>query len=110
MKFEATARHEDAQYDLHTLDFEILMNFLSEHEDVYCEVVNGSTGEILCYFNAPNTEQPTYIEHDFELMVLGWMAQSWMEDKARAEARESLVDAIREVCEEFGAILTVPNS
>lgn len=102
MKFEATAHHEDAQYDLTTLDFDILMDFLNDHEEVYCEVVDGATGEILCYFNAPDAERPAYMERCFELMTLGWMYEGWLEGQEKAEAEEDLTGVIQEVCRVFG--------
>jgi hypothetical protein len=109
MKFEATAHHEDAQYDLSTLDFGILMDFLIEHEEVYCEVVDGSTGEVLYYANCPNSDQPHYACEEFELMTLGYVYREILQKEDAEAHRMELVDAIQEVCEEFGVTLTIPN-
>ena len=109
MKFEATARHENAQYDLSTFDFKILMDFLTEHEDVYCEVIDGSTGEIIYYSNCPNTDRPDYANEDFELMTLGYIYREALQREQEELRRMELVESIREVCEEFGATLTIPR-
>lgn len=101
MKFEAAAHHENAHYSLNTFDFKTLMDFLTEHEDVYCEVVDGSTGEIIYYSNCPDTDRPDYANEDFELMALGWMYKGWLENQAKAKVNEDLVGLIQEVCRIF---------
>lgn len=109
MKFEATAHHEDAQYDLTTLDFGILMDFLTEHEEVYCEVVDGSTGEVLYYNNCPNSDQPDYACEEFELMTLGYMYREILQKENAEMRRKELMKDILEVCQEFGVDLRIPN-
>ena len=110
MKFEATARHENAQYDVITSDFGTLMEFLTEHADVYCEVVDGSTSEILFYANCPNTDRPHYANEDFELMTLGYIYREALQKEEEDEMRRlELMENIHEVCEKFGATLTISN-
>ena len=71
INFIANAHYSDAQYTCETSNLDTLMDFLLEHENTYFEVINKSTGEILCYCNCPGEEN--YLETNFMYLIAGWM-------------------------------------
>ena len=82
MKYTATATKSDL-ITLDTNSFRSVMNFLTAHEDEYCEVVDNSTGEILCYFNRPGS--PDYMSEEFEWMTIGFAVKMQAEAEATHE-------------------------
>ena len=100
-KYIATAHYADADISCETYEVGTLMEFLSEHEETYQEVINAHTGEVLYIGNNPSGED--YIEDEFMYTTVGWMCMG------EADPREEIIQGIKEVCEEFGAIFSMPQ-
>lgn len=106
IKFGATVEsNKDTVVTCSTTDMDELMNFLAHYEKEYQYVIDDETGELLYRTNHPTAED--YMDEHFLLMCIGWVCR----DSIQApDPRDEIMDAIREVCEEFGGILTVPHS
>lgn len=100
-KYLATAHYDDADISCETYEMNVLMKFLTDHEEVHQDVINADTGEILYIGNNPSGED--YIEEEFMYTSVGWMCIG------EADPREEIIRGIMEVCEEFGATFSVPQ-
>lgn len=104
-KYIATAHYAEADISCETYKFGVLMNFLSEHDKTHQDVINADTGEILYIGNNPSGED--YIEDEFMYATVGWMCVG--EPEPESDPREEIIQGIMEVCEEFGAVLSMPQ-
>lgn len=106
IKFEATVEpNKDTIVTCSTTSMDVLMDFLANYEKDYQCVIDDETGELLYRVNHPTAED--FMDEHFLLMRMGWVCR----DSVQApDLKDEIMDAIREVCEEFGAILTVPHS
>ena len=94
-KYLATAHYDDADISCETYEMNVLMKFLTDHEEVHQDVINADTGEVLYIGNNPSGKD--YIEDEFLYTTVGWMRIG------EADPREEIIRGIMEVCEEFGA-------
>lgn len=104
-KYLATAHYDDADISCETYEMNVLMKFLTDHEEVHQDVINADTGEVLYIGNNPSGED--YIEDEFMYTTVGWMCMG--EAEPEPDPREEIIRGIMEVCEEFGAIFSMPQ-
>lgn len=104
-KYLATAHYDDADISCETYEMNVLMKFLTDHEEVHQDVINADTGEVLYIGNNPSGKD--YIEDEFMYTTVGWMCMS--EPESEPDLREEIIRGIMEVCEEFGAIFSMPQ-
>lgn len=104
--FEANVeKKEVASMTCRTSSMDELMDFLAKYENDYQYVVDDETGELLYRANHPTEED--FMDEHFLLMCMGWVSRDLFQ---APDPRQEIVEAICEVCEEFGAVLTVPRS
>lgn len=106
IKFEAIVEsNKGTVVNCYTSDMGELMDFLAKYEKDYQYVINHETGKLLYRANHPTAED--FMDEHFLLMCMGWVSRDLFQ---APDPRQEIVEAIREVCEEFGAVLTVPRS
>lgn len=69
-KYLATAHYANADISCETHEMDVLMNFLSEHEETHQDVINADTGEVLYIGNNPSSED--FMEDEFLYICTGW--------------------------------------
>ena len=101
IKYIATVYYDDVDISCESHNLDVIMDFLSEHNEVHQDVINAHTGEVLYTGNSPTGED--YIEDEFLDTIVEWMVTAPGGAKPQADPREEIIREIMEVCEEFGA-------
>ena len=104
-KYLATSHYANTDISCKTDEMNVLMNFLSEHENAHQDVIDALTGELLYISNNPSGED--FIEEQFLYATIGW---SYLNDAdPEPDPREEILRYIIEVCEDLDATLILPQ-
>ena len=83
MNYNVIAHYDNTTVTCETDDINIVLTFFVEHKDTQLEVIDGSTGEVLCTRNCENP----ILKDDFGLILLSFVMKR-VQDAATKKAGE----------------------